>query len=64
MNDDGMKSRTLTALGDLGEKAKPAIPAIEAYLRRELSDADRQHALFTLERLKSTNSSGTITRQD
>lgn len=52
IGDNKMNNDALRALGKLGVNAKSAIPKVEAYMRRELSSSDRQHAAFTLQKLE------------
>jgi HEAT repeat protein len=55
-------SVSLTAVSKLGSSAKAAIPAVEAYLQRELSDSQRQHGLYTLKMISGSNVSAVLPR--
>jgi HEAT repeat protein len=56
INDPAMSSRVLVALERIGTNARPAIPAVAAYLERESNEVARAEALLVLQRLAGTNS--------
>jgi HEAT repeat protein len=51
-----LSTKALTTIGRLGERARPAVSAIENYLKRATGPVERQHASSILDRLLGTNS--------